>query len=89
MTWGPWSPACCGHEQRVLQLRTLRTIAYLRLGPDHPWISELRAAETDPMAFVRALEGFDQVPALRRRQILATFASITWTHGPTRRSNHD
>jgi hypothetical protein len=34
------------------------------------------------MAFVKAHELFEQLPTLRRRQILATFASITWPARP-------
>lgn len=77
MSWGPWSPTC-HREERPLQLRTLRTIAYLRLGPDHPLIAELRAAETDAMSFVKAQDLIEALPALTRRRLLATFSAITW-----------
>lgn len=78
MSWGPWSPTCLGHDRRVLLLRTLRAITYMRLGPHHPLIEKLHKAETDAMAFVEAQQLFETVPTLRRRQIQATFAAITW-----------
>jgi hypothetical protein len=84
VTWGPWSPTC-HRDERVPQLRTLRTLAHLHLGPEDPWVAQLRAAETDPMAFVQALEGFERIPALRRRQVLASFAAINWPPATTRK----
>jgi hypothetical protein len=77
MSWGPFSPTC-HRDQRVPQLRTLAAIAYLRLGPHHPLVAELKAAETDAMAFVRAQELLERLPALQLRHILATHAAITW-----------
>jgi hypothetical protein len=77
MSWGPFSPTC-HREERVPQLRTLAAIAYLRLGPHHPLVAELQAAETDAMSFVKAQELVDGLPSLTRRQLLATFSAITF-----------
>jgi hypothetical protein len=76
--WGPWSAGCRGHLERVAQLRTLRAIAHLQLGPDHPLVGELRASEVDPMAFTRSQEMVERLPALKLRHLLAAFSAITW-----------
>jgi hypothetical protein len=46
--FGPWSPTC-DRIERGKQLRTLAAIAYMRLGPHHPLVAELRATEHDAM----------------------------------------
>jgi hypothetical protein len=79
--FGPWSPTC-DRIERGKQLRTLASIAYLRLGPRHPLVAELRAAEHDPMALVRAQDLVDALPPLPRRRLIATFSAITWPAQP-------
>jgi ProP effector len=66
--FGPWSPTV-HRDERVPQLRTLRAIAYMRVGPRHPLVAELRAAEHDPAAAERALALFDALPSLTRRRL--------------------
>jgi hypothetical protein len=75
--WGPWSPTC-HREERTAQLRTLAAIVHMRLGPHHPLVAALRAAEHDPMAFVRSQDLIDDLPSLTRRQLIATFSAITF-----------
>jgi hypothetical protein len=55
--------------------------------PFGPWTAgvepvELRAAESDPDAALRALELLDQVPSLTRRRLLSTFGALTWPRQP-------
>jgi hypothetical protein len=77
MSYGPWSPACTT-EERGKQLRSLAALAAAYLGSDHLLVAELRAAETDAMAFVRAQEMLDVLPSLTRRRLLSTFSTVTW-----------
>lgn len=77
MTYGPWSPLCF-REERGKQLRCLQGIIACQHGSDHPLIAALRAAETDAMRFVEALDAMEKFPALYRRRALSTFARVTW-----------
>jgi hypothetical protein len=61
--YGPWSPAC-DQVERGKQLRTLSAIVHLQLGPNHPLITELRAAETSLEALGRAQERVETLPSL-------------------------
>jgi N6-adenosine-specific RNA methylase IME4 len=79
-----FSPACPAAE-RVPQLRTLRAIAHMTLGHCHALVDLLRRAETDNIAFGRAEEVIDQLPALHRRRLLASFSAITW---PAKSKDH-
>jgi hypothetical protein len=72
--YGPWSAD--DETERRCQLRSLVAIAHLQLGPQHPVVHELRAADNDPIAFVRAQELIEALPALTRRGLLATFSSV-------------
>ena len=78
MNYGPWSPTRRGHDERKAQLRSLAALAAAYLGSDHHLVAELRAAETDAMAFVRAQELVDVLPSLTRRRLLSTFSAITF-----------
>jgi hypothetical protein len=77
MNYGPWSPTC-DRIERGKQLRSLAALASVYLGSDHPLVAELRAAEVDAMAFVRAQDLVEALPALTRRRLLSTFTAITW-----------
>lgn len=76
LAYGPWSPTC-DRIERGKQLRSLAALVAAHYGSEHPLVSELRAAETDPMAFVRAQEAFERLPSLTRRKVLSTFSAIT------------
>jgi hypothetical protein len=75
---GPFSPTLREQVERVAQLRGMSTAAFMLLGPDHELWRKLRAGETDPVAFARAHEMVEALPSLRRRQLLATHAAVTW-----------
>jgi hypothetical protein len=77
MTFGPWS-ATCEPEERGKQLRSLACLAAAYLGSSHRLVAELRRAESDPVAFVRAAELVDRLPSLHRRRLLSTFARVTF-----------
>jgi hypothetical protein len=76
-TFGPWRPDLDPVE-RIAQLRSLAGLAMVFLGPKHPLVETLRAAERDDEAAVQALAMLDTLPSLTRRRMLATFARITW-----------
>jgi hypothetical protein len=78
MAYGPWSPGCRGHDERKAQLRSLAALAAVYLGSDHSLVDVLRAAESDPMAFIAAEDAIARVPSLTRRRILSTFSAITF-----------
>jgi hypothetical protein len=77
LRYGPWSPTCPAGE-RERQLRCLAGIAACQLGSGHPIIAALRAAESNTMAYVDALDAMERMPALWRRRLLATHAAVTW-----------
>ncbi len=56
--------------------------AFVYLGPDHRLVAELRAAEVDPTAFVRAQALVEALPALSKRKLLSTFMRVTWPRAP-------
>ncbi len=78
MTWGPWSPGLADEIERWRQLCRLQGVAACLLGSQHPLISALRAAEGDGEALDAARVMFDQLPALPKRRIMATFYAVTW-----------
>jgi hypothetical protein len=77
VNFGPWSPTI-QHEERGKQLRSLASIAHVILGSRHPLIGELRRAETDAIAFVKARELVEKLPALTRRRMLSAFPAVTF-----------
>jgi hypothetical protein len=76
VNFGPWSPTI-QREERGKQLRSLASIAHV-FGPHHPLIAELRGAETDAVAFVKAQELVEKLPALTRRRMLSAFSAVTF-----------
>ena len=82
--YGPWSQD--DEIERGKQLRSLATIAHLQLGQRHPLVAQLRAAETDSIAFIQAKETIEALPALTRRHLLAAFCGITWPPKPRART---
>jgi hypothetical protein len=77
VNFGPWSPTI-QPEERGKQFRSLASIAHVILGPHHPLIGELRRAETDAIAFVKAQELVEKLPALTRRRMLLAFSAVTF-----------
>lgn len=76
LAYGPWSPAC-DRVERGRQLRGMSALALVYFGPGDLFRA-LRAAENDPMAFVRAQELVEALPSLRQRHLLAMHARVTW-----------
>ncbi len=78
MTWGPFSPALADEIERRCQLSRLEGVTAVLLGSQHPLIAALRAAEGGGEALDAARVMFDQLPALPKRRIMATFGAVTW-----------
>ena len=62
--------------ERAARLRELRVLSLLLAGPLHPATVALAAAIANPAAADAALAEIDHLPALRRRRLLATYASL-------------
>jgi hypothetical protein len=62
--------------ERDARLREMRVMAMLLCGAGHPLTRALGAAISEPQAIERALRELAALPALRRRRILATVASL-------------
>jgi hypothetical protein len=77
MSYGPWSQSLHSGE-RVAQLRSLAALCAMSFGSEHPIVSSLRLAESDPSALRRAYEAFELLPPLPRRHVLSTFAAVTY-----------
>jgi hypothetical protein len=75
LLFGPWSPGTTEYDRRA-GLRALACLVAAYCGSRHDAVDRLRAAEAVPDAMGRALLAFDRVPALRRRQVLATYAAV-------------
>jgi hypothetical protein len=82
--FGPWTPGL-GKGERLARWRTMRALALVFVGPDHPLTAALRAAELDQQVAPLALELLDALPALRRRRLLATYSVIAAPPRPHRR----
>jgi hypothetical protein len=75
--YGPWSPGV-DHVERRCQLHALLAIAHLQLGPQHPLVADLRAADSSPEALARAHSAIEALPSLRRRHLLAALSAVLW-----------
>ncbi len=73
--FGPWA-ANLEPDERLARTRALRALVFVYCGHDHPLARALLEAERDPDAAPAALAELDALPALRRRQILATYAAL-------------
>ena len=62
--------------ERTARLREARMAALLLCGGKHPLALALADAIADPAALVGALAELDAMPALSRRRLLATLASV-------------
>jgi hypothetical protein len=76
LAYGPWSPTC-DRVERGRQLRGMSALVLVYFGPSDLFRA-LRAAEGEPIAFIRAQELVEALPSLRRRHLLAAHARVTW-----------
>jgi hypothetical protein len=74
--FGPWSPHLHDATERGKQLRALAALSAVFVGSDHEIVDTLRKAEHDASALRQALMLFDGLHSMRRRHIIATFATI-------------
>jgi hypothetical protein len=79
--YGPFREGVEPAERRC-QLHALLAIAHLQLGPQHPLVADLRAADSSPEALAKAHSAVEALPSLRRRHLLATLCAVLW---PSRR----
>jgi len=63
-------------SERNARLRELRVLALVYLGANSPVTQGLAAAVADPAEVEAALTLLDDVPALRRRRLLAAFWAL-------------
>jgi hypothetical protein len=81
--WGPWNPRATDRE-RDLAVATLRTVACLTLGPDHPLsVALTRAYHAQPDALGMVADALceagrelGRLPALARRHLLARYGTL-------------
>jgi dihydroneopterin aldolase len=62
--------------ERRARLRELRVLVAVYCGWDHPAKAALDQAISSNASYEIALEAIDQLPALRRRRLLATYAAL-------------
>jgi hypothetical protein len=62
--------------ERARKLMCFTGITACHLGSGHPLVSELRDAELSGDALQRAFAMFEELPALPKRRVLATYAAI-------------
>jgi hypothetical protein len=74
--YGPWAPGL-DRAERVARLRSFRALTTLFAHRETQFIGALAAAENSDTALGLALMLFDQVPALPRRKILASYNEVT------------
>jgi hypothetical protein len=75
MTWGLFT-AGIDPAERLARLRSLRAMAILMCRPHGSFIDALKHAEVDADALTKAQSAFEQVPALARRHLLASYANL-------------
>lgn len=92
--WGPWSPRATDRE-RDLTVATLRTVACLTLGPDHPLsIALTRAYHARPDALgmvadalLEAGREMERLPTLTRRHLIARYGTLVAPPNDTGKAN--
>jgi hypothetical protein len=74
----PYGPFAKGPDpiERARKLMCFAGITACHLGSGHPLVSELRLAETDDAALEHAFEMFEELPALPKRRVIATYAAV-------------
>lgn len=73
--FGPWK-AGISEGERIARCRGMRAICLLYLGDNHALVHALAVAEADASVLERALGLLDALPSLRRRRILAAYATL-------------
>jgi hypothetical protein len=73
--FGPWLRKRADAERRA-QLRSLAALSAVFVGSHNPVVRELRLAERDDGALVSAYALFEQLPAIPKRRILATYGAV-------------
>ena len=94
--WGPWSPALTDAERRraILVLKTLASIICGRQSPLYKALLRADAAAEDAagarhLALLEAAIELDRLPALRRRQLISSYAGNMLVHdGETPKRKH-
>jgi hypothetical protein len=80
LLFGPWLPGIPEAERRAA-LRALAALVAVFAGSHDPAVAALRHAELDISTSDQALAMFDQLPALPRRKIIATYAQLMRPRG--------
>jgi hypothetical protein len=81
--YGPWAPGL-DKTERIARLRSFRTLTLLFAHGETAFIGALAAAESSDTALRLSRVLFDQVSALPRRKILASYnevVSVTESRG--------
>jgi hypothetical protein len=82
INFGPWADGIDVAE-RVARLRALRAFAMVWARPQQDFISALARAESDPAALATAAALLNEIPALPRRRMLASYGALSNNGGPT------
>jgi hypothetical protein len=78
VTFGPWQPDIDAPE-RLARTRALRALAGVFCHRHQQFVEALRAAETNEAELGRALQLLDELPALNRRRLLASYSTVAKT----------
>jgi hypothetical protein len=73
--FGPWAVGLEAGE-RLARTRAMRALAGVFCHHHRKFVDALRAAETDPAALADALRLLDELPALNRRRLLASYGAV-------------
>jgi hypothetical protein len=81
MTFGPWL-AGIDRAERLARTRAMRALAGVFCHGYPQFAEALRAAETSEAELERALQLLDELPALNRRRLLASYGAMAKTTVP-------
>lgn len=73
--FGPWA-ANLDHAERLARTRAMRALANVFAHRHPQFVEALRAGETDPTALDQALQLLNELPALNRRRLLASYGAV-------------
>jgi hypothetical protein len=76
MTFGPFAPGLDPAERQA-RIRALRALAGVFCHRFPSFGEALLRAETEPTALNEALQLLDQLPALNRRRLLASYSNLS------------
>jgi hypothetical protein len=76
MTFGPFAPGL-DQAERLARIRALRALAGVFAHRFPSFGQALLRAESEPAALDEALRLLDQLPALNRRRLLASYSNLT------------